>query len=366
MRSSSSSSFGAIGEGRSETLTDSTRSADHQVGGVVLSPTVQDYVDVGTSKILNSPHVSQGPGRIANAPVPSVFSDDRGDIHRLRVGHVVHKHTDTASSPSSSTSSSPTSRGTRVNLLYSTSNTMRSGYLHPIPKRDYVLRGRVEVWTLTPTTTLKTVYKSNETFQIDAYTPHILHFLADTVLIEWWWWPSAENDVVGIGENAVIKKTGSTASSSDKLLKEEEEGEGNRNKQKDSTKKRKGSFGVTFEGGSGGGGTGNGGNGRKETTTGGDLQCWYYHPYRRIVDVHNSLVAPSTGRFQRLVPQDSSSFKNKGGDDYDDYSGGGSGGSSLLWWTFGFAAGTAFAAAVCVGVLGGSSSSGSDRRPSRR
>jgi hypothetical protein len=38
-----------------------------------LSPRVADQVTVGTAAILESPHVTEGPGRIANAPVPSVY-----------------------------------------------------------------------------------------------------------------------------------------------------------------------------------------------------------------------------------------------------------------------------------------------------
>lgn len=38
-----------------------------------LNPSVADQVATGTEAILESPHVSEGPGRIANAPVPSVF-----------------------------------------------------------------------------------------------------------------------------------------------------------------------------------------------------------------------------------------------------------------------------------------------------
>ena len=37
------------------------------------NPTVADKVAIGTEQILESPHVTEGPGRIANAPVPSVF-----------------------------------------------------------------------------------------------------------------------------------------------------------------------------------------------------------------------------------------------------------------------------------------------------
>lgn len=38
-----------------------------------FEPSVEDQVAVGTDQILQSPHVSEGPGRVANAPVPSVF-----------------------------------------------------------------------------------------------------------------------------------------------------------------------------------------------------------------------------------------------------------------------------------------------------
>jgi hypothetical protein len=51
--------------------------------------------------------------------------DDRGSIDRLRVG------------------------GKRINLLFSKTGVMRSGYLHPETKYDFVVSGEVEVWILT-------------------------------------------------------------------------------------------------------------------------------------------------------------------------------------------------------------------------
>lgn len=101
---------------------------------------------------------------------------------------------------------------------------MRSGYLHPEPKYDFVLSGVVEVWVLTPTGTDKKIYHRHETFEIPKYTPHLLHFLEDSVIAEWWDQPN-------------------------------------------------------------------------------ESRCWYYHPYRNIVDVQNSLVSTSTGRHSVLVPQ---------------------------------------------------------------
>ena len=44
-----------------------------------LNPTVEDQVHCGTEAILQSHHVREGPGRIANAPVPSVFVSQPSD-----------------------------------------------------------------------------------------------------------------------------------------------------------------------------------------------------------------------------------------------------------------------------------------------
>lgn len=101
---------------------------------------------------------------------------------------------------------------------------MRSGYFHPITKNDFVISGEIEVWILTPEGTEKKIYKSRDRFLIPAYTPHILHFLEDSVIAESW----------------------------DHL---------------------------------------------------GEIRCWLYHPYRRIVDVQNSLISTSIGEHHILVPQ---------------------------------------------------------------
>ncbi|CAB9513923.1 expressed unknown protein [Seminavis robusta] len=174
----------------------------------LLDITVAEKVDVGTDKVLESPHVSEGPGRIANSPVPSIFVDDRGEIHRLRVG------------------------GKRINMLFSKKDVMRSGYLHNHKTFSFVVSGKVEVWLLETDGTKKTVYESGKFLTVDSFVPHILHFLEDTIILEFWE---------------------------------------------------------------------------------GKFQCWYYHPYRRLVQLQNELVAncgnkddvsSSIGQFQRLVPAD--------------------------------------------------------------
>mmetsp|Transcript_26188 Transcript_26188/g.43691 ORF Transcript_26188/g.43691 Transcript_26188/m.43691 type:complete len:222 (+) Transcript_26188:195-860(+) len=192
---------------------------------------VKDHVPVGLPEILKSPHVSEGPGRIANSPVPSIFQDDRGEIHRLRVGH------------------------RRMNVLYSKEGVMRSGYLHPHKMNDFVVSGKVEVWTLSEAGTLKTPYGAQEFFVLDPYTPHILHFLEDTVILEFW---------------------------------------------------------------------------------DGPFSCWYYHPYRRLVQLQNSLVENTTGLLQHLVPQDNRNESS------------GSNRSSLFWWSAGVVMGIAVGAVLAT------------------
>jgi hypothetical protein len=197
---------------------------------------VKDYVPVGTKEILLGPHVSEGPGRIANSPVPSIYQDDRGEIHRLRVGH------------------------RRMNVLYSKEGVMRSGYLHPHSMNDFIVSGKVEVWTLSLEGTNKRIYSAHEFVALDPYTPHILHFLEDTILLEYWQGP---------------------------------------------------------------------------------FSCWYYHPYRRLVQLQNSLVENKTGLLQHLVPQDnpldSAGLSTK----------------SFLWWSAGLVMGVAVGAVLATTYGGG-------------
>ena len=63
---------------------------------------------------------------------------------------------------------------------------MRSGYIHPVPTKDYVISGKVEVWILEKTGTKKVIYTAGDKFEIPSYTPHILNFLTKCVLAEWW------------------------------------------------------------------------------------------------------------------------------------------------------------------------------------
>lgn len=63
---------------------------------------------------------------------------------------------------------------------------MRSGYLHPHEMYSTVLSGRVEVWTLTETDTHKMIYGPYDHFTVPPYVPHILYFLAPTIIAEWW------------------------------------------------------------------------------------------------------------------------------------------------------------------------------------
>jgi dTDP-4-dehydrorhamnose 3,5-epimerase-like enzyme len=68
--------------------------------------------------------------------------DDRGSIHRLRVG------------------------GTRINLSFSKEGVMRSGYCHPKVKHVHVISGQVEVWLLGTNGTIKKVFNAFDYFQV--------------------------------------------------------------------------------------------------------------------------------------------------------------------------------------------------------
>lgn len=119
---------------------------------------------------------------------------------------------------------------------------MRSGYLHPHAMSRFIVSGQVEVWSLEQAGTDKRVLGAQELFEIPAYVPHILHFLEDSVVVEWW----------GTDDDSMPEAKTVTSAS------------------------------VKF-------------------------QCFYYHPYRRIVNIQNSLVfreGEATGQLQRLVPQD--------------------------------------------------------------
>jgi len=120
--------------------------------------------------------------------------------------------------------------GMRVNMLFSKKDVMRSGYLVLSKTVHFVVSGKVEVWNLTEGGTEKIIYGAHDRFYVNPFVPHILHFLEDTVLLEYW-------------------------------------------------------------------------EGR--------FECWYYHPYRRLVQLQNELVAKDgdstsahIGVFQRLVPAD--------------------------------------------------------------
>lgn len=120
---------------------------------------------VGTPELLLlSKNVIKAPSRINTpVPVPSVYKDVRGEIHNFRVGNK------------------------RINLLYSKSQTMRSGDIHKSVQHDFVFSGKVKVWTLSKRGTTHTkIYTANQYIEIPMYVPHIFEFINDSVMAEWW------------------------------------------------------------------------------------------------------------------------------------------------------------------------------------
>ena len=125
---------------------------------------------VGTPDLLRSRLVVDPPHRINQpVPVPSVYSDDRGEIHNFLIGK------------------SNNFPGQRINLLYTKAGVKRSGDVHPNTQHDFVFFGKIKVWTLAEDgNTVVKSYGANDYIAITPYTPHMFEFEQDSVLAEWW------------------------------------------------------------------------------------------------------------------------------------------------------------------------------------
>jgi hypothetical protein len=119
---------------------------------------------VGKHYILRSKHVIEAPKLVNEAvPVPSVYTDDRGEIHNFKIG------------------------SQRVNLLYTNAGVKRSGDIHKVTQHDFVFSGKVKVWTLdNDGRTVQQTYHRNDYICIPPFTPHIFEFVDDSVVAEWW------------------------------------------------------------------------------------------------------------------------------------------------------------------------------------
>lgn len=118
---------------------------------------------VGTAQLLReSPNVTKAPATF-NQHVPSIYVDGRGEIHNILAGNK------------------------RINVLYTKAGVMRSGDIHANTQHDFVFEGSVEVWFLeTNGTTIKQKYGAYQYICVPPYTPHVFHFLQDSVMSEWW------------------------------------------------------------------------------------------------------------------------------------------------------------------------------------
>jgi uncharacterized RmlC-like cupin family protein len=85
-------------------------------------------------------------------PAPSIYYDDRGEIHNVRVNG-----------------------GHRINILHTRAGCLRSGDVHPNEQCDFVLSGKVRVWTLNENgSMISTTYGKHTFLCIPRGVPHIL------------------------------------------------------------------------------------------------------------------------------------------------------------------------------------------------
>ncbi len=128
---------------------------------------------VGTDAIFTSspnviPHhcsdVDSNPHKRMGIPTPSIYSDNRGEIHNIKVNN-----------------------DKRINILYTKRGYLRSGDLHPNTQCDFVFSGKLRVWTLEDDGSTKiTNYGAHDFITIPRAVPHVFEFVEDTVLAEWW------------------------------------------------------------------------------------------------------------------------------------------------------------------------------------
>lgn len=133
----------------------------------------RDGALVGSKELLDSPNVVN-PTNAVNEPIPtpSAYVDGRGEICNTKTSVGDDNKYDLPE---------------RINILYTRRGVMRSGDIHANFQCDFVFAGSVEVWSLLKDgSTKKVTYGSKQYVEIPPYTPHIFHFVADTVMAEWW------------------------------------------------------------------------------------------------------------------------------------------------------------------------------------
>lgn len=144
-----------------------------------LKPPSKSYPDdgraVGSDAIFSSPNVVPPQTIIPQEviplppiedgiPAPSIYYDERGEIHNIKVGNKQ-----------------------RINILYTKAGYLRSGDLHPNEQCDFIFSGKVKIWTLAEDgSTTTATYGKHEFISIARGTPHVFEFLEDTIMAEWW------------------------------------------------------------------------------------------------------------------------------------------------------------------------------------
>ena len=128
--------------------------------GNVDCPMPSPALDTVDAEVL--PHLYSPPRGHGRVEVPSTVSDARGSVHNLLIG------------------------GFRFNVLVSHAGTKRSGDVHQSRQLDMLFSGHVKVTTREGGRDVSRLYSSGQMIVIPAHTPHIFHFLNETVMAEWW------------------------------------------------------------------------------------------------------------------------------------------------------------------------------------
>lgn len=115
----------------------------------------------GDSSIYSNPLVIKSETKSGALELPA-HEDHRGRIERINF------------------------KGTKFNIVETKKGFMRGGDLHQNTQFNVVFSGKVEIWVLVNGVTEKIIAGPNHFLVFKPNTPHLFHFLENSVISEWW------------------------------------------------------------------------------------------------------------------------------------------------------------------------------------
>lgn len=74
----------------------------------------------------------------------------------------------------------------KYNIIETKKGFMRSGDIHKNTQFNFIMSGKIELWTLVNDITKKIILGPNQYIILQPHIPHLFNYLEDTVMIEYW------------------------------------------------------------------------------------------------------------------------------------------------------------------------------------